>query len=729
MTNQSRSHPRYETLEGAIERVTFHSEETGFTVLRVKVRGQRDLVTVVGHAGCVHAGEYIHCEGGWTHDKQHGLQFKAQTLKIIPPSTLEGIEKYLGSGMVRGIGPHFAKKLVQGFGEAVFDVIEHTPQRLLELEGIGPKRKAQVTAAWAEQKVIRHIMVFLQSHGVGTARAVRIYKHYKDEAIATIQANPYCLARDIHGIGFKTADALAQRLGIEPSSPLRAEAGLQHVLLTLCEKGHCAVPPETLIAESQTLLDMEQAILSSALDKCLQDESLKQSVIDEVNWIYPRTLYFAEVGLAKHFQALQHRPCPWGSFDVAKACDWVQTKLDIQLSHSQTEALIQTLAHAVTIITGGPGVGKTTLVRSIITILRAKQMTIALAAPTGRAAKRLHETTGLSAKTIHRLLDIDPKTGRFKRNEDTPLLLDVLIVDEASMLDCPLAYQLMKAIPRHAAVIFVGDIDQLPSVGPGAVLSDLIQSKQIPTVTLTEVFRQARHSKIIINAHRINQGQLPKTSARADSDFYWLEADTPEAIHSLLVHCVTKRIPKHLDCDPVDSIQVLTPMNRGGLGCQSLNAALQAVLNPNPTDYVTRFGQTFAPNDKVIQILNNYDKDVFNGDIGVITRLLPDNQTLVVRFDDREVTYDWRELDELRLAYAISIHKSQGSEFPIVVLPLAMQHYMLLARNLLYTGVTRGKQMVVLIGSKKAVGLAVRNHQTAQRWTHLGYRLSLEASV
>ena len=713
-----------EHIEGLIERVTFHSEESGFSVLRVKVRGQRELLTVVGHTACVHAGEYVSCEGIWFNDKQHGAQFKAQQLKVIPPSTVEGIEKYLGSGMVKGIGPHFAKKLVQSFGEAVFDIIEHNPERLLELDGIGPKRKQQVTTAWAEQKAIRHIMVFLQSHGVGTARAVRIYKTYQDNAIANIQANPYCLAQDIHGIGFKTADSLAMRLGISTDSPLRAAAGLNYVLLTLCEQGHCAVPPDVLITQSQQLLEIDSSILNTALQTALKEATLMQSIFDETTWIYPKTIYYAEVGLAKQVKNFKQRPCPWGMLSLDLAIPWVQQKLHITLSDSQQSALKLALKQSFNIITGGPGVGKTTLIRSIITLLEAKHMQIALAAPTGRAAKRLAESTQLTAKTIHRLLDIDPKSGHFKHNEDNPLQIDVLIVDEASMLDIHLAYQLFKAIPKHAALILVGDIDQLPSVGPGTVLADLIHCQQVPTVRLTEIFRQAKHSQIIDNAHRINRGQLPRSNNKNNSDFYWIQTETPEATHQTLLRCVTERIPQYLNCDAIQDIQVLTPMNRGGLGSHSLNIALQQALNPYTKQKISRYGQTFAPQDKVIQILNNYDKDVFNGDIGCINQIDPELQTLTIRFDKRDVIYDWNELDEIRLAYAISIHKSQGSEFPVVVLPLAMQHYMLLARNLLYTGVTRGKQLVVLIGSKKAIGLAVHNHQTAQRWTHLNNRLT-----
>ena len=720
---EDRTHP-LERLSGSVERVTFHSEESGFCVLRVKARSQRDLATVIGSAAAVTPGEYVECLGNWINDRVHGPQFKASHLKVVPPSTREGIEKYLGSGMVKGIGPHFAKTLVNAFGEQVFDVIENTPERLLELDGIGPKRQARVTSAWAEQKVIREIMVFLQSQGVGTARAVRIYKTYGEEAIAQVTENPYRLALDIYGIGFKTADALAQRLGIPTNSLIRAQAGVRHVLQTWSEQGHCAAYRDTLVDMAMPLLEIPEAILRQAIDAELEEGNLIGESIGDQEAVYLAALYRAETGCAKHVRRLLEGSPPWGTMDVDKAIPWVEAKTGLALSESQRQAVRLVLQSKVAILTGGPGVGKTTLVNSLLKILRAKHVNVLLCAPTGRAAKRLTESTGLEAKTVHRLLQFDPKTFAFKHHEEQPLAADLVVIDESSMMDIVLMNQLLKAIPDAASLLLVGDVDQLPSVGPGAVLADLIESTRIPTVRLTEIFRQAQTSSIIVNAHCINQGKLPaKTPSGEASDFFYLTAETPEDIFNKLIQVVTERIPNKFHFHPIDDIQVLSPMNRGGLGVRALNAELQLRLNGPSEPKITRFGSTFAPGDKVIQRVNNYDKDVFNGDIGRIVKIDLEASQVIVDYDGKSVEYEFGELDEVSLAYAASIHKAQGSEYPAVVIPLTTQHYRLLERNLVYTGVTRGKKLVILIAQPKALAMAVRNQQSTRRVTNLMARL------
>jgi exodeoxyribonuclease V alpha subunit len=712
-----------EQLTGAVERVTFHSEETGFCVLRVKVRGHRDLVTVVGTAATITPGEYIEGQGVWVNDRTHGLQFKTQALRVVPPSTLEGIEKYLGSGMVKGIGPHFAKKLVQAFGDQVFDVIEQTPERLTDLDGIGPKRKQRVVEAWEAQKIIREIMVFLHSHGVGTARAVRIYKTYGNEAITRVRENPYRLALDIHGIGFKTADTLAQRLGIPRDAVIRAQAGVRHVLQEFAEDGHCAVHHDELIETATTLLEIPSTIIEQAVELECQEEHLIAEAIDGKSCLFLAPLQRAEAGVASHLLRLLKGDLPWGQIESAKAIPWVEQRTGRTLSPSQRDAVAMALGSKVTVITGGPGVGKTTIVTSILQILQAKKMDVLLCAPTGRAAKRLTETTGLEAKTIHRLLEFDPTSMGFVHNHTNPLRADLVVVDEVSMVDVVLMSQLLRAIPDHAAVLLVGDVDQLPSVGPGSVLADIIASERIPTVRLTEIFRQAATSQIIVNAHRINQGQMPLMREDGTSDFYVIAADSPEEIQAKLLRVVTERLPQRFGLHPIRDVQVLTPMNRGSLGARALNAVLQQALNPDATAQVTRFGWTYAPGDKVIQTVNNYEKDIYNGDIGQVAQVDMEEGEVTIDFEGRLVTYDVGELDEVALAYAATVHKSQGSEYPVVVIPLATQHYPMLARNLLYTGVTRGKQLVVVIGQPRAVAIAVRNVRATQRLTNLAARL------
>jgi exodeoxyribonuclease V alpha subunit len=717
--------PPGERLAGSIERVTFHSEESGFCVLRVKVRGQRDLVTVVGSAASITAGEYMECEGWWVNDRQHGLQFKATSLRTIQPSTLEGIEKYLGSGMVRGIGPHFARKLVGAFGERVFEVIEDSPDRLLELPGIGPKRKERVTQAWAEQKVIREIMVFLQSHGVGTARAVRIYKTYGDEAVDRVRENPYRLALDIHGIGFRTADAIARRLGIPQDSPLRARAGVRHVLQEMAGQGHCAAYRDKLLETTVGLLEIPLPVVARAVAAELAEENLVEEVIDEHPAFFLPALQRAEAGVAAGVARLQQQTPPWGRIDPGAAIPWVERQTGLGLSESQRGAIAAAINGKVTIITGGPGVGKTTVVNSILRILRAKGVSVLLCAPTGRAAKRLAESTGTEAKTIHRLLELDPRVMTFRHDQHCPLDADLVVVDEASMVDLPLMHQLLRAIPSRSAVLLVGDVDQLPSVGPGAVLKDMIDSRVVTTARLTEIFRQASASRIIVNAHRINDGYLPERPSEQteDSDFYLIPCDGPDLIHDRLLTVITQRIPQRFGLDPVGDIQVLTPMNRGGLGARALNEELQKRLNPRAHPRISRYGWTYAPGDKVIQGVNNYDKEVFNGDIGRITRIDEEEGLILVDFDGRQVVYETGELDEVSLAYATTIHKAQGSEYPAVVIPLAAQHYNLLERNLLYTAVTRGKRLVVLIAEHKALAMAVKRTSSVGRLTRLRQRL------
>ncbi|KFI23177.1 SF1B family DNA helicase RecD2 [Nitrosococcus oceani] len=713
-------------LAGTIERVTFHSEETGFCVLRIKVRGEHNLVTVVGNTATVTPGEYVECRGEWINDRTHGLQFKAKHLKVIPPSTLEGIEKYLGSGMVRGIGPHFAKKLVQAFGEQIFEVIEHTAERLTELDGIGPKRKARVIQSWAEQKAVRAIMVFLQSQGVGSARAVRIYKTYGDHAIERVRENPYRLALDIHGIGFKTADRIAQRLGIPADSLIRAQAGVRHVLQEFTTEGHCAMEQDKLVETASKLLEIPVPTIEQAIAQEVTAGQLIAEVIHDKSCLFLTPLYRSETGVAKHLQRLlQGRP-PWGEINTDKAIPWVEEKTGLRLSPSQRAAVTQAVGSKIIVISGGPGVGKTTVVNSIIRIVQVKQIQIHLGAPTGRAAKRLAESTGFEAKTIHRLLEFNPHAIGFKHHRGNPLHTDLVIIDEVSMVDVGLMNQLLQAIPSHAACILIGDRDQLPSVGPGQVLADIIASKKITAVHLTEVFRQAARSKIVVNAHRINQGKMPERTHEAAplSDFYFIPTESPETIQDRLLELVSTRIPKRFGFDPLRDIQVLTPMNRGSLGAQALNALLQQQLNAQASPKINRFGWTFAPGDKIIQTVNNYDKEVFNGDIGKITRIDIEESLVYISIDDREVEYELGELDEIALAYAISVHKSQGSEYPAVVIPLATQHYTMLQKNLLYTGVTRGKKLVVIVGQPKALAIAVKRTHVTSRLTHLSARLA-----
>ncbi|MCH4024820.1 MAG: ATP-dependent RecD-like DNA helicase [Acetobacter sp.] len=708
-----------EALAGLVERVTFHNAENGFCVLRVKVRGQCDLVTVVGHAAIISAGEFVQMSGRWFNDHTHGLQFKAEFLKASPPTTVEGIERYLGSGMIRGIGPVYAKKLVKAFGEAVFDLIEQEPGRLREVTGIGPKRADRIVAGWADQKVIREIMLFLHSNGVGTSRAVRIFKTYGQDAVKLISENPYRLAKDIRGIGFKTADQIAQKMGLAPDAMIRVRAGISYALGEAMDEGHCGLPVGELLTSTAELLEVATPLIETALALELEAGDVIADSVGETRCIFLAGLYRAEQSIAERLRACAVGRPPWPEIDAEKAMTWVERKTGLALAPSQQEAVRLALRSKVLVITGGPGVGKTTLVNAILKIVTAKGTDVQLCAPTGRAAKRLSESTGLEGKTIHRLLETDPATGSFKRDDTNPLTCDLLVVDEASMVDVLLMRSLLRALPDSAALLIVGDVDQLPSVGPGQVLADIIGSGAVPVVRLTEVFRQAAQSRIITNAHRLNEGRMPELSAEEGSDFYFVEAAEPEVGLRKLLAVVKDRIPARFGLDPVRDVQVLCPMNRGGLGARSLNIELQQALNPPGDVKVERFGWTYGPGDKVMQIANDYDRDVFNGDLGVIDRIDVEEGELTVSFDGREVVYGFGELDELVLAYATTIHKSQGSEYPAVVIPLVTRHYAMLARNLLYTGVTRGRKLVVLVGQKKALAIAVRNQGGRRRWSKL----------
>lgn len=705
-------------LRCVVEHITYQNQENGWSVMKVKVKGYDNLVTLTGSLLDVPVGSVLLVDGDWRVDPKYGQQFVAQSWTEVMPATLYGIEKYLGSGLVKGIGPVYAKAIVSRFGLETIDIIENDIERLLEVPRLGRKRMEKIHESWEKQKDIKEVMVFLQGHGVSTAFAAKIYRKYEKESIAKVKENPYQLADDIWGIGFKTADSIASKMGYEKNDPRRCRSGILYTLNELAEDGHVYAEPEQLVESAVKLLEAEETPVRQALATMME----AKDVIADNDVIYLPPFYYAENGSAKRLQSLLSDNSPLNS-DVAAEpeAEYGRKNGGIVYDQVQQAAIQKALDSKVMVLTGGPGTGKTTTTQGIIAAFKARHMSILLAAPTGRAAKRMTEATGMEAKTIHRLLEYNPMDG-YKRNEDNPLEGDALIVDECSMIDILLFYNLMKAIPSNMRLILVGDIDQLPSVGAGNVLRDIIDSQQIPVVRLTRIFRQAQSSRIVMNAHAINAGQFPNIKNGLDTDFFFINQEDADEMVKLIIGLVRDRLPKKYGY-PAKEVQVLTPMQRGTVGAGNLNIELQNALNPTGPS-LARGGYTFRQGDKVMQIRNNYDKNVFNGDIGYITAVDTNERTLTVTFDSRIIEYDITELDEIVLAYAITIHKSQGSEFPVVVMPVTMKHFIMLQRNLIYTGITRAKKICVLVGTTKALAYAIRQNTVSKRNTMLKERLN-----
>jgi exodeoxyribonuclease V alpha subunit len=716
-----------ERLIGVIERVLFHNQENGFSVLGVKSAQQSELAIVVGPATSPAPGEQIDAEGRWVVDREHGLQFKADQVRTATPVSLEGIERFLGSGAIKGIGRSLASKIVGMFGERTLEVLDSSPSFLLDIPGVGKKKLKMIRASWHEQRNVRAIMLFLHEHGIGSSRAVRIYRMYGEQAVKLIRENPYRLADDVRGIGFRSADQIAGRLGLAPESPERIHAGLRFALSELTANGHVGFPEAGVIQRTSELLRLAPNRVGDELEPEVKSQRLVRERVGESDWLFLSALRAAEHGVADSIRRINSTggtPFPPVK-NLDDAINGVEAVKRVRLAPEQREAIRLVCNNHFVVVTGGPGVGKTTLVRCLIELFSSKDLKCVLAAPTGRAAKRMAEATGRSAVTIHRLLEYDAVSGGFVKGREHPLRGDLFVFDEASMIDCVLADHLLRAIPNGAAVVFVGDVDQLPSVGPGTVLADVIESQSVPVVRLTHIFRQDEGSRIVAAAHAIHGGKLPEPTPDGPlGDFYFLEVDDPATVEERVLRLVKERIPARFGVNPMTDVQVLAPMHRGSLGARRLNEVLQETLNPKaPGPIAERFGWTYRVGDRVLQTINNYERDVFNGDLGVIRRIDEEEQELAVDFDGRLVEYDFGELDEISLAYCLTIHKSQGSEYPCVVVALHTQHFPLLQRNLVYTAVTRGRKLVVVVGSRRALQLAVSRRDAGKRMTALVQRL------
>lgn len=703
-----------EEIFGYIENITYSNDETGFTVAKLKEPRKKDLTPITGALFSIQPGESIHCQGHWKRHPQHGLQFEVVSFTVKAPSDVTGMQKYLESGMIKGIGPVYAKRIVDCFGIKTLEIIDQDPEALHKVPGIGKKRVEQIGSCWGSQRQIRDVMIFLRGQKTSPLLAQKIFKIYGEKSIDHLKTNPYAIAKEIRGIGFKTADQIARNLGIPDNSAVRIEAGIEHTLWELSQEGHVCYPHNDLLLTTEKRLCVPQEEISI----CIKSLVAQRELIEKNGLLWIKSLYFAELGIAKELFRILQTPGSLRKIDLAKALPWVEKELHIDLAKGQKEAVAHAILDKVHIITGGPGTGKSTITKAILAILSKLTKNILLAAPTGKAAKRLSSITGTSASTIHSLLEMSFEAGGFKRNEKNPLNCDLIILDEVSMIDTKLMYHLLKAIPTHSKILFTGDIDQLPSVGPGNVLKDLIDSTRIGLTQLKEVFRQAKGSSIITNAHKINQGEFPDLSPSPQGDFFFIQKETPEEILECIVDLVSKRLPQKYHFDRFGDIQVLTPMKRGPIGTENLNIALQKHLNPSKTPLLY-MGREFHVGDKVMQIRNNYHKEVFNGDVGHILSINSVEHTLDIVFEEKKVSYPFSDIDELVLSYAVSIHKYQGSESPCVIIPMHMTHFTMLQRNLLYTAITRGRRLVVLVGTKQAISSSISNDKVKERHTQL----------
>ena len=708
-----------ESLKGTIEKIVFRNEENGYVVAKISSNShEENLLTIVGNMASVNVGENYELKGEWINNQKYGWQFSFKDYVLILPTSLLGLKRYLSSGLIKGVGPATAERIVNHFGNRTLEVLESNLQRLTEIEGIAEKRIKVIKKSWEEQKEIKRVMLFLQSYQITTGYAVKIFKNYGNTAIEKLKENPYRLIDDVMGIGFKIADRIAQKLGMKSDSPERIKAGIKYILQELANQGHCYGKEIEIIRFGSELLEADESLVEDALARLKDNDE----IIIQSEKIWLPYYYFSELGVCKKLIELLRYPHQFIHIDIEAKIKSLEHKYHISFAFEQREVINQVLLNRVLVLTGGPGTGKTTTTLGLIELFKELKLSITLAAPTGRAAKKISETTGREAKTIHRLLKYSPKNNTFLKNEDNPIRTDVIILDEVSMIDVLLMNQLLKAIVPGTFVILIGDVDQLPSVGPGNILKDIIESEVIPVVRLTTIFRQEKRSLIIVNAHRVNEGKYPIVKGERERDFYFIEEENPREAAQKIINLCTHRLPAKYKIDPVADIQVLTPMYKGEVGADNLNYQLREALNPKGKQ-INYKKNIFRVNDKIMQTKNNYDKEVYNGDIGIISKINIEDNTVEINFYERTISYDFTDLDEIVLAYAITVHKSQGSEYKIVIIPVTTQHYLLLQRNLLYTGITRAKEMVILIGTKKALWIAIKNNKTFHRNTLLQERL------